>query len=184
MKRILLLVSIFLILTTNVYASPSKKECQDALVNSAYAYYYRGKALQYDSKPLTFQKGTFIQQRSGGAYKDQISSYVFYSPEEVTMQDVHFTVCSSYTNLILYETFKNSKNEGFVLRGNDNSFLRATQQIITIGESSNHNDIIAYYNDKIGDYKTNKLTDKLKAVYKKIQELVVMLSSMQVMILL
>ena len=168
MKKILLFISVFFLLTINVNAAPSKKECQDALVNSGYAYYYRGKALQYDSKVMTFQGANHRQQRHGGAYKSEISSYVFYPPEAATTQDYHYTVCSGFTGQVLYEAFKNSKGEVFVLRGSDNSFLRFTLQLVTLGESEKDKDIVVYYNDKLATYKKNKDTKSMEKVYKKI----------------
>lgn len=171
MKKLLLFIFVFFLLIINVNAAPSKEECQKALTDTAYAYYYRGKALQYDSKALTFQNHNKIQQRSGGAYGTNYSKGVFYPPEDATTQDTKYTVCSGFTALVLYETFKNTNtNEGFLFRGSDGTFLRNTIKIITLGDSSSDKDIVVYYNDKIYEYKTNKQTDKLKAVYKKIQE--------------
>lgn len=170
MKKIFILLLTFFLLITTVEASPTKKECQDALVNSGYAYYYRGKALQYDSKLLTFQGGDHKQGRNGGSNGNNISSGVFYSPEDATIQDNKYTVCSGFVAHVLYESFKNSKGEGYILRDSDNNFLRNTIKIITLGDSKSDKDIVAYYSDKIGEYKDNKQTDKLKEVYKKLQD--------------
>ena len=171
MKRIIkgFFLVFILFIGLNVDAA-TKKEAQQAIVNSAYAYYYRGNAVQYDSKGMNFQSKTKKKQRNVGTYDNKISKYTFFTPEQATTQDNHYTVCSSFVLNAIYESFINVKDKlGYTLKDKNNNYLFVTLKMITIGDKNSdgyNKKIVAYYNDNLATLKKNKDVEGMKKVYK------------------
>ena len=92
---------------------------RQAVVETAYQYYYRGRALQYDGTYLNYQSGNARIPRSGAltlvnGNNWSLAPTTFYSPEEATTQDIHYFVCSHFVTAVYGETFvynDNNKNK-------------------------------------------------------------------------
>lgn len=124
--------------TTNTISN-TKNIYQQAIVETAYQYYYREKALQYDNSVLNYEVGN--QRRTRG---NALTLYntpnprtlvktTFYSPEEATTGDIHYSVCSHFVVNVYGETFKQN-NKKYTLRkangdeGFDTLFLNEAKE--------------------------------------------------------
>ena len=111
MKRrlFLIMMMLFMFIDINAYADTY----QDAVKNTAYAYFYRGKAIQYDSSPMTYETQSKKRVRDGGSINEIISPLLYFSPERATNQDPKYVVCSTFVENVYYEAFKKN-NVGFL----------------------------------------------------------------------
>ena len=111
-KKLLLVLVLSLLFIPNVKAEnlPNKNETldeyQQAVRDVAYAFYYRGldKTLLYDQYNINYSG-------SVGRTDNRIS------PEDITEQDIHYHMCSSYVWNVYYEAFKKSNGDGYNLGG-------------------------------------------------------------------
>lgn len=126
MKKKLLLVfilSIFFIPNVKAADLPAKNETldeyQQAVRDVAYGFYYRGldKTLLYDQLPYNYQTNR------------QVRVDIKSSPEDITEQDIHYHMCSSYTWNVYYEAFKKSNGEGYNLGGLEYQNFRTSWQL-------------------------------------------------------
>ena len=117
MKKKLLLVfilSIFFIPNVKAADLPAKNEIldeyQQAVRDVAYGFYYRGldKTLLYDQYNINYSVN---DSGSVGRTDNRIS------PEDITEQDIHYHMCSSYVWNVYYEAFKKSNGDGYNLGG-------------------------------------------------------------------
>lgn len=99
-KLIALLLAAVLVLgmVPMASAAQSYNTMQKALLETALAYYYRGPGVQYDSVNMT------IQGKYAGDGAD-LRETDFASPEDGTVQDICYCVCSSYMFEIYYDAF-------------------------------------------------------------------------------
>lgn len=122
--------------------SEEEEEWLNALKNTAYAFYNRGEALQYDGSAITFNGGV-------GAYGSGRSDY-YYAPEEANMQYKLYSVCSGFIYRLFYNTFSKN-NTNYVINGNRNSYQAyvraniATPYLTLISNPNNS----TYYNDDL-----------------------------------
>ena len=73
-------------------------ERQQAVVASAWAYYDKGHNVQYDGSTIV----DFIPRGDGGKTRSTNQS----SPEDATVQETMYTVCSDFAHQVYYETFR------------------------------------------------------------------------------
>ena len=118
-KIIILLVAIVMVVfsffmissdsnpTLSVDGSINLTEYQEAIVETAYQYYYRGEALQYDGSQIDYENDNSTKKLRNGIASYSYNAQGFYSPEEATIQDVHYLVCSHFASIVYAETFDN-----------------------------------------------------------------------------
>ena len=103
---------------------------QQTLINEAYAFYYRGKSLNYDDNNITYLSGfvpssinlddpNYNQNVNHKIWKRR-SSY-FYQPEDATPQNIQYFVCSEFVLNTYRNAFVDQNNNGFMLYYNDGS---------------------------------------------------------------
>ena len=117
---IILLVVVMFLFIINMFIKGTKAtslgEAQQALIDEAYAFYYRGHSLQYDSatiSKITNKLGTDKVIMDRAAY--------FHQPEEATPQDIKYLFCSNFVNNVYYNTFVDSNNKNFEFLFNNES---------------------------------------------------------------
>ena len=157
MKKKLLLVfilSIFFIPNVKAADLPAKNETldeyQQAVRDVAYGFYYRGldKTLLYDQYGVNYQTNNYRQIRVN----------LKSSPEDITEQDVHYHMCTSYTWNVYYEAFKNSNSDGYNLGGIKDYNFR--YQISLANERAtvyNQNVVILYFTNRDSNNNLRKL---------------------------
>ena len=79
-------------------AGVTTEQRQQALVASAWAYYDKGHNVQYDGSTIV----DFIGRKDGGKTRSTNQS----SPEDATVQETMYTVCSDFAHQVYYETFR------------------------------------------------------------------------------
>ncbi len=143
MKKKILFIILSLLIPSMIFADCDYENAKiDALKSVANAYYYRGGALQYDDISMT---------RNGAGPEGQKivkkrRSILEQSPEEATMQDIRYTVCSEYVHGVFYEAF-NKDGSGYKIRntnGDDLGFLESSK-LVLVGNPNN----TQYYNERI-----------------------------------
>lgn len=117
---VMIFILLNLITVVNVYAY-TEEEYQKAVVESAYQYYYRGGALQYDSTILTYQADNYRKFNSyaGISSSGVLNRQALFSPEEATIQDPRLIVCSLFTLNAYSETFKYSNGDKYVFKSKE-----------------------------------------------------------------
>lgn len=98
LTALLLVLVLCLGLVPMASAAQSYNTMQKALLETAMAYYYRGPGVQYDSVNMTIQ----------GKYKGDgadLRETDFASPEDGTVKDICYCVCSSFMFEIYYDAF-------------------------------------------------------------------------------
>ncbi len=168
--KMLFCLIIMLFLSINVKAL-SYEECQNAIRDSAYAYYYRKQGVQYDQQDLVdpldlnSSKGRY---RAGGAFNKTVSPLFYFPPEDATAQDPRYVVCSTFVENVIYETFKSSDGVGLYFVDNEGNIETNTQNLIKYGRriSTNTGNVISGWwrnpdnNDTIENLKNvNKASD-------------------------
>ncbi len=111
---------------------------QQAVVDVAYAFYYRSLAMQYDGSSFTYQGGT--------SYKSRFDRHT--SPEAATPQDTKYHVCSVFTYNVYYEAFSNNLGQQYQIKDKYNTLASAVKTQIRLANKDSK-----YYNEKIAvDY--------------------------------
>lgn len=171
MKNKLLYITVFLVIFTILgfsYISSNNKSLtlsadttsslrtkyEEAVVETAYQYYYRGRALQYDAINLNYEyssnakyTGQFLISKN---YKTQVyktngmNPLGMYSPEQATDQDYHFLVCSHFTFNVYAETFVHSNNEKYQITSKSGAVKMYTAELNAI---ANKDDTTNYRKD-------------------------------------
>ena len=120
-KRLIkIIVFIILIMPCYVYADDiSYEDAQKMVKESMQAWYMRGSYLQYNSA-----KKSYIQ---------------VYHPEDSTSQDMGYTVCSGYTNIVYQEAFgmmaeEKGTYDGIKIPTSSTTYVQQTEDYI-----KNHN---------------------------------------------
>ncbi len=178
-KSVIVITICILVLSFYVFVNDSKPtfsatgysitNYQDAVVETAYQYYYRGRALQYDGTYLNYQIGNSRIPRSGAITIGKngikrLKDTTFYSPEEVTTQDIHYSVCSHFVTMVYAEAFNRGNNK-YTIRDIDNNEGFDTT-FLKNAESNNEKNI---KNGKKGLYVTTKV-EKLDGLQTMIKE--------------
>ena len=101
-----------------------KTKAKQALINEAYALYYRGTSFNYDDNDITYLGGFVPSDKDStdpnynAAITHKIwkrrSSY-FHQPEEATPQDTQYLVCSEFILNTYRNAFVDQHNNGFML---------------------------------------------------------------------
>ena len=102
MKKVLLFILLSILFVPSLMADCNNIDSKlDAIKSVADAYYYRGGALQYDDISMT--------QNGVGEANHKIvrkrRAHIEQSPEEATIQDIKYTVCSEFIHAVFYEAF-------------------------------------------------------------------------------
>lgn len=101
MKKVLILLTVLLAFNVIDVSAATLEERQEAVIETAYSYYLRGKQIQYDGGSLTRANVKEFGYDVGGTR----NSYDL-SPEEATSQETLFFVCSSFA----YNVYKEAIN--------------------------------------------------------------------------
>ena len=105
---------------------------QNAVLETANQYLYRGKNIQYDSTLLTYEKGKKLKKNGQIGFTPDVTDHpeqsrmnqnALYSPEDVTDQDIHLFVCSHFTTAVYSETFVDNSGNKYVFK-NKKGFVR------------------------------------------------------------
>ena len=114
---------------------------QQAVIDVANAFYWRGSAIQYDDYSMTYQTSNSRKRRS----------MYTHTPEEATSQDIKYSVCSEYINNVYYEAFTNGNGENYELKSGNNTIAWFTDTMVQLANSSSN-----YYNSTVAvDYIEN-----------------------------
>ena len=117
----------------------SYEECQNAIRDSAYAYYYRKQGVQYDQQDLVdpldlnSSKGRY---RAGGAFNKTVSPLFYFPPEDATAQDPRYVVCSTFVENVIYETFKSGDEDIVTISNNVVTAVSTGTATITVTSSN------------------------------------------------
>ena len=139
------LVVVLLLSVVSPVAASAKitNERQQAIVNTALAYYYRGYGVQYDSIPITnFGKYDGGPIRGGWAF----------SPEDATEDHLHYSVCSDFMLEVYCDAF------GWIFM--DNVLNCKTANIIALREDD---PMVVYRYDPFDDAYANVTKDQARA---------------------
>ena len=145
---------------------------QNAVIETAYQYYYREKALQYDQLRLNYEGGKNAKPRGNFiVINKKVDAQAAYPPEEATIQDVHFLVCTHFTYIVYAETFVNSKGEKYIIKNAKGTDAIYLQNFVDIGDKTNkdnyRSDITVYqyrsmYKKKSSDVVKKEILNALK----------------------
>ena len=101
---LIIFMCLFLIIDNNTYAivgNSTIEQQQQALYDTAMAFYYRGENIQYDAQPLTYLSRTYL-----------LRDDLFYTPEEAVGNYDYYTFCSTFVWKIYANAFTDvSANE-------------------------------------------------------------------------
>ena len=141
-------------------------EYQKAVLETAFAYYYRGKSIQYDSMYLIYKSGANAIRRNNLVISGQnYNKNLLYSPEEATIYDVHYIVCSHFAASVYADAFLDSKKEKYVLHKKNDSLVFTTSNISEIGNPSKtqtyKKEVSVLYKKETDDYKFDEHFDDL-----------------------
>lgn len=131
---------------------------QQAVIDVANAFYYRGASLQYDKNPITYQNANTTVKYRGD---------FTISPEDCTPQSIYYSTCADYTWNIFYEAFENGRGEKYELTGNGKKASGTSIQIQLANKNSdyyNENVAVDYIYGKRGEIKAkfNEYKDRIK----------------------
>lgn len=143
---VVLAVVVLLLFTTNSNNSYATENCstsdircyQNALINTANAYKYRGYNLQYDDAKMTYNNDTKKVQRTECAF----------SPEEATDQHVKYASCSPFLWNIYYETFVNGSKHYELGYGNSKTATSNSNHFVYMANPEK----ITYFNKDVAVY--------------------------------
>lgn len=111
---------------------------QQAVIDVANAFYWRGSAIQYDDYSMTYQTSDSRKRRS----------MYTHTPEEATLQDIKYHVCSEYVHNIYYEAFSDGDGNPYKLKDGNGTITWFTGTMVGLANSSSK-----YYNSNIAvDY--------------------------------
>ena len=153
MKKVLLFILLSILFVPSLMADCNNIDSKlDAIKSVADAYYYRGGALQYDDISMT--------QNGVGEANHKIvrkrRAHIEQSPEEATIQDIKYTVCSEFIHAVFYEAFTKD-GVGYTIKntnGNDLGFLESSY-LVKVADKTN----ATYYNERIAIYYANFKTN-------------------------
>ena len=116
---------------TNTCPGISLERYQQALVNTAYAFYFHGNDFQYDTTNITDYNGYYNPTSDDKTNKLYYNNYRMrrsfynYRPEDGTdyNYDVKYFVCSEFVNSVFYNTFYHyngyNKKENYLINSNN-----------------------------------------------------------------
>ena len=151
-KRVLILIIAVLLIPMSINAETSCNN-ENARINAvktvANAFYYRGGSLQYDDYSMFFNSNSnkLVRKRRSDSIK---------SPEDATMQDIKYSVCSEFVANVYYEAF--SKNgSGYTFKYGDGTELGLVEsgKFVNMANRNKTN----YYNSNIAVYYANLETN-------------------------
>lgn len=96
LSLILILCAMTALLAGNVDAADSMTDKERALVETALTFYYKGNSVQYDSYYLT---------KGGRYYSGILRQTNNREPEEASIDDIHYTVCSAFPHDAFFSAF-------------------------------------------------------------------------------
>ena len=154
---LLLLIPVFVvfiyILSRGTYAidTLTRSDAKQALVNTAYAFKYRGASFQYDDSKMTYNNSDKMIPRND----------LYITPEDITPQDIKYSSCSPFLFNIYNNTFTKTDNTDSYEIGYYNKSGEYVKSI-----NSNHFTLMAnpYYNASNNNY-ANSYYDSEIAVY-------------------
>jgi len=127
------------IATYNIETTLTKE--QQAIIDVANAFYYRGTAMQYDDYSMTYQTSNSKKRRS---------KYT-HTPEEATIQDIQYSVCSEFICNVFYEAFTNGEGKNYEIKGGNNETVWFTYNLVQLADKKSK-----YYNQAVAiDYIEN-----------------------------
>lgn len=131
---------------------------QQAVIDVANAFYYRGASLQYDMNTITYQNASTTVKYRGD---------FTISPEDCTPQSIYYSTCADYTWNIFYEAFENGRGEKYELTGNGKKASGTAIQIQLVNKDSdyyNENVAVDYISGKRGEIKEkfDEYKDRIK----------------------
>ena len=157
-KYLLLLIPIFVVFiyvnSKGTYATDEPIDAtvaRNALVNTAYAFQYRGNAFQYDDSNMTYNNSNKKVSRND----------LYITPEDATSQSIKYSSCSPflfnvYNNVFSknddsgnYEIGYYNKNNEYVTTINSNHFTLMANPYYNV---NNDNYVNSYYESDIAVY--------------------------------
>lgn len=143
-KKLLLILILSILFIPNVKAeelTPKNEtldEYQQAVRDVAYAFYYRGTDLT-----LLYDQYNINYSGSVGRTNNRIS------PEDITEQDIHYHMCSSYVWNVYYEAFKKSNSDGYNLGGLPYETFGTRYQVALVEPSSSIKQVFTINNEQV-----------------------------------
>ena len=150
MALLLALAGLCVLLPVGAGAAETLTERQRAVQETALSYYYRKEAVQYDSYVLTVQG-----KHSGDGAETRQND--FTSPEDATMDNIMYSVCSGFPYEVYYDAF------GYKILGEPQEFT--TSSAIAVEKD----DPICVYKWLHAENKTHPLEDAIVEAHKLLQ---------------
>ena len=104
-----------------------RRAAQSALVDTAYAFYHRGKYLQYDSE--SFVKNDVLTAAGGTNGNYKFRSRYDLKPEEIDVYNISYDTCGHFIENVYYETFNKNGEPYSVTQSNGETDLITSRSI-------------------------------------------------------
>ena len=158
-----------------------RSKYQKAVVETAYQYYYRNSALQYDAITMNYEKGNNTKYTSHPLVSAQYKNSTFtkngmepqgmYPPEEATTQDYHFFVCSHFPFAVYADAFQSLKGDKYQITNKSGEVTHTTAGYNRIANKDNDE---SYRKDlailSLRETKTYKFKDNADSIIKKFKD--------------
>lgn len=156
---------------------------EEAVVETAYQYYYRGSALQYGGIAINYEYGDNQKINSHALAKKAFTTENYkvsgmnpdamYSPEEATNQDYHYFVCSHFVFGVYAETFAHKNGDKYQITNGNGSVVWDTGGLNKI---ANKDDTKRFRSDitkiSVRETSTYKFKDHASEIEKQLKNIV------------
>ncbi len=139
LKKIIPLLIMLLILSSLVYGADTLTQEQQAILDTAKAFFYRGSYIDYDSIGMNYYGDSVYGQDEVYMQRNYLVTQSthdipngldwLYSPEDATRQYHRYFVCSHFVSNVFYEAFVDSNGNHYLLRDGEGNIARITKKM-------------------------------------------------------